>query len=202
MISTLAVTTPAATKDLTTLARLKTDLGITDAAQDAALADVIREASDAIGRFCARPEGFGRETVTETWRLSGSAECLILARDILPAVASVTEDGEPLAAADYLLDGSLLRRLFDDTPHDWTARKIVVTYAAGYALLADTPYDLERACLDLCATIWASRGRDRSLRSESADGVGAVSYLDPRAASGGLPQAIADALASYRRIAV
>ena len=202
MISTLSVVTPAATKDLTVLARLKADLSITDAAQDAALADVIREASDAIGRACARPEGFGRETVTETWRLSGHAECLILARDILPTVTSVTEDGEALAAADYLLDGSLLRRLSEDAPIVWTARKIVVTYAAGYALLADTPYDLERACLDLCATIWASRGRDRSLRSESADGVGSVSYLDPRASGGGLPQAIADALASYRRITV
>lgn len=202
MISTISVVTAATTRDLTTLARLKTDLGITDAAQDAALADVIREASDAIGRFCARPEGFGRETVTETWRLSGYADCLILARDILPAVASVTEDGEALAATDYLLDGSLLRRLSDDAPRAWTARKIVVSYAAGYALLADTPYDLERACLDLCATIWAGRGRDRSLRSESADGVGSVSYLDPREGAGGLPQAIADALASYRRIAV
>jgi hypothetical protein len=200
MISTLAVTTPAATKDLTTLARLKTDLGIADAAQDAALADVIREASDAIGRECARPDGFGRETVTETWWLSSQLDCLILSRDILPAITFVMEDGATLAATDYLLSGSLLRRLSDDAPRAWTAQKIVVTYAAGYGLLADLPHDLERACLDLCATIWASRGRDRSLRSESADGVGSVSYLDPRDGAGGLPQAIAAAVARHRWI--
>lgn len=202
MISTLAVTTAAATRDLTVLARLKADLGIADTAQDAALADTIREASDAICRFCARPEGFGRETVMQTWRLHGAAECLILARDIAPAIASVVEDGVTLAATDYLLAGSLLRRLSSDAPRAWTARKVVVSYAAGYALLADTPYDLERACLDLAATIWASRGRDRTLRSESAEGVGSVSYLDPRDGAGGVPQVIADALASYRRITV
>ena len=199
MISTLAVTTAAATRDLTVLARLKTDLGIADIAQDAALADTIREASDAICRFCARPEGFGRETVMETWRLDRAAECLILARDIAPAIASVTEDGVALAASDYLLSGSLLYRLSSDAPTAWTARKVAVTYAAGWALLADVPYDLERACLDLAASIWASRGRDRTLRSEAADGVGSVSYLDPRDGSG-LPQAIADAVASYRRL--
>ena len=41
MISTISVVTTATTRDLTTLDRLKTDLGIADAAQDAALADPV-----------------------------------------------------------------------------------------------------------------------------------------------------------------
>jgi hypothetical protein len=128
--------------------------------------------------------------------------CIILDRDIAPSITSVVEDGTTLAVTDYELDGSLLYRLSGDYRIQWRATVLQVTYAAGYTLLTDLPQDLERACLDLCATIWASRGRDRSLRSESADGVGSVSYLDPRDSAGGLPQAIADALASYRRITV
>lgn len=200
MISTLAVNVAASTRDLTSLARLKDDLAITDTAQNAALSDVIREASDAICRYCSRPEGFGRETVTETWRMSGGADCLILARDIAPAIVSVVEDGVTLTPADYLLSGSLLYRLFEDAPSLWTARKVVVNYAAGWSQLSDLPNDLERACLDLAATVWAGRGRDRALRSESADGVGAVSYMDPRDGSA-MPMAISAALAPYRRVA-
>lgn len=202
MLSTLTVVTAATTRDLTILARMKSDLGLTGTDQDAALADVIREASDAIGRECARPEGFGRETVAETWRLSAAADCLILTRDIRPAITSVVEDGVTLAAADYQLAGSLLYRLDEDAPTRWTARKVTVTYAAGYALLSDVPYDLERACLDLAATIWAARGRDRTIRSESVDGVASASYLDPAAGKGGMPLVIADAIAPYRRLVV
>jgi hypothetical protein len=210
--STLVVTTPAATRDLTTLARLKAELSITDSLSDTLLTNIIREASEAIGSYCSRPEGFGAETVTETFWLTDAPyldpttrgqDVLILARDLVPTIASVTEDGTALVAnTAYLLDGSVLCRVFSGTMRAWTARQVVVAYSAGYALPGSVPNDLQRAALDLCASMWSSRGRDWTIRSEAVDGVGSVSYLDPRAAAVGLPPTISDRLASWRRINV
>lgn len=204
MRSVLTVNTAAATKDLTVLAALKAELGITGTGDDALLSSLIRQASDAINAHCSRPEGFGAETVTETFWLECSAPpALILARDLSPAIATVTEDGTALTAGtDFALDGSLLLRLRSDQPSAWSATKVVVGYSAGYTLLGGLPYDLERACLDFCTTLWASRGRDRLLRSEAVDGVMSDSYLDPRDGAFGLPPAVAGMLASYRRIPV
>ncbi|CAB4142648.1 gp6 domain containing protein [uncultured Caudovirales phage] len=200
MITTLAVTSPASTRDLTVLDTVKAELGIVGTSDDAYLADLIRQASDLIARFCRRPEGFGRETVTQTWRLDRDPPCLILARDIAPAVASVTEDGTALASTDWLLDGSLLYRLQTDRQVAWTASKVVVSYAAGFALLTDVPYDLERCCIDLVRAGWRGRGRDPALKSMRVPDVLDVSYWGgPDATVGGVPKDIADRLAPYSR---
>jgi hypothetical protein len=210
MIRTLTVNTAADTKDLTVLARVKTELGIAGSGSDAELGNLIREASDRINAHCLRPEGFGQEVVTETFRMTASEEVLILSRGDAPGmsrtIATVTEDDVALDADEYLLDGTLLRRLYSDTPGWWAARKVVVAYTAGYSLLQDDPdylpHDLERACVELVSSFWQSRGRDPNVRSESVDGVAAISYQDPRPGAGGLPKALADALATYRRVVV
>lgn len=210
--STLVVNTPALTKDLTTIERLKAELSIADTASDTLLANLIREASDTINSFCRRPEGFGVETVTETFWLATSGhddpltrgpEALILSRDLNPAVASVTEDGTALTAnTGFILDGSVLRRLSAGVTRRWAARQVVVAYSAGFVLLDGLPFDVERVALDLIGTMWAQRGRDFGIRSESVDGVASVSYLDPRAGAGGLPPHIADRLQPWRRFLV
>lgn len=202
MFSTVSVTVAASSSDLTLLATLKTTLGISGSGSDTELSATIKQASGMIASYCRRPEGFGRETVVETFRSPCGAAKLVLQRDLVPAVSAVAEDGVTLAGTDWLLDGIMLRRLSSDVPSCWTASKIAVTYQGGYTLPASVPADLERACLDLCGTIWASKGRDRTIRSETVDAVGSVSYLDPDADSGGLPRAVADAVAAYRRLLV
>jgi hypothetical protein len=204
MIQNLRVTAAATTKDLTRLATVKAELSIANTVQDAWLADAIRQASDGIAAYCRRPEGFGRETVEETFRAvrpGAAASCLILGRDIAPAIASVVEDGASLLAAEYVLDGSLLYRLEDDRPACWLAAKIVVVYQSGYALLADLPYDVERCCLDLVVRAYNARGRDPGLRSERILDVIAQSWDTPggNGFKDGLPVDVADRLAPYRR---
>lgn len=200
MISALTIDVAATTRDLTVLDTVKAELQIAGTDDDAYLADLIRQASDLIARFCRRPEGFGRETVTQTWRLDRDPSCLILARDIAPAIASVAEDGTALASADWLLDGSLLYRLQADQQAAWTGSKVVVSYDAGYALLTDVPYDLERCCIDLVRAGWRARGRDPALKSMRVPDVLDVSYWGgPDATVGGVPKDIADRLAPYSR---
>lgn len=193
MIATLAIVGPATTRDLTTVGRLAAEL---DAPHMSALPDVVRQASEAILSHCQRPEGLLRETVEETFRFFTPQWSLLLSRDLAPAVSAVVEDGVALTSAEWLLDGATLYRLRSDRGGAWTARKVVVTYAAG---LAAVPPDVERACLDVATAILAARGRDRAVRSEAAEGVGNVSYLDPGEGQGFLTAQAHAALGRYVR---
>lgn len=203
MLTTLSIDTPATTGDLTVLATVRRELQLADAftADDAWLADAIRQTSDMIASYCRRPEGFGRATVTQTWRLTRDPPLLLLARDLAPAVTTVVEDGVTLTTADWALDGSRIYRLLADAVAPWTASKVAVTYAAGYGLLTDVPYDLERACLDLVVRAYRSRGRDPGLRSQDIPDVLRQSWDTPGGDGfrGGLPRDVADRLSPWVR---
>ncbi|MFD2234819.1 hypothetical protein [Phaeospirillum tilakii] len=209
MISTLSVITPATARDLTTLDAAKAELSLADASADTALAAMIAQASAAIGSWCRRPEGFGRETVAQTVRRMPGDPAparLILDRDLAPAVTSVTADGAELGPDEWALDGSLLLRLCCDRPSHWRSIKTVITYTAGYDLPAGCPADLARACLELVTRLWHAAGRDPSLRTSSVEGVGANSWSDPDkvalALVDGLPAEIAARLSPYKRWSV
>ena len=193
----ITVLSGVASNMLTVTATAERELALS-AGQTAGLQELIGQASDMCARFCRRDEGFGRATVAQTERDVARAR-IVLARDINPSITSVVESGTTLAASDYELDGSLLYRLSNDTRTAWSAAKVVITYSAGYTLLTDTPQDLERACLVTLAAIHAARGRDPRLRSETADGVGSVAYLDPRAGAEALPVEAAALLMPYRK---
>lgn len=202
-VSTITIDAAPTTGDLTVLATVRRELELADAftADDVWLADAIRQASDAIASYCRRPEGFGRATVTQSWRLTRDPPHLMLKRDLAPSVSSVVEDGAALASTDWLLDGSLLYRLRSDAPGPWTSSKVVASYTAGYVLLNDVPFDLERACLDLVVRGYRSRGRDPGLRSQDVPDVLRQSWDTPGGAGfrDGLPRDVADRLAPFRR---
>jgi len=193
----ITIITPPTTNMLTVTATAARELAISDAT--AGLQELIGQASDVCARYCGRPEGFGRPTVRQTER-NVNLPCIILDRDIAPAITSVIEDGTTLAATDWELDGSLLYRLSGDYRIQWRATVLQVTYAAGYTLLTDLPQDIERACLIVLQAIHSSRGRDPHIRSESADGVGSVSYLDPRSVSDALPAQAITLLQPWRKM--
>lgn len=198
----LTVITPPASSDLTTLETAVRELALTQEADLTGLEALIRQASAMCGRYCGRSEGFGRATVRQTERLTRVAHCIILERDLAPTITGITEGGVALAGTDYELDGSLLYRLAGDRRTTWQPVSVVVTYEAGYSLPASVPGDLERACLLLMQGMFSARGRDPLVRSESADGVGSVSYLDPRAGAEALPPQVAGLLSSWLRVAI
>lgn len=94
----------------------------------------------------------------------------------------------------------------------WCGYRITVGYSAGYVLpgmvdddggaqLPPTlPADLVRACLDTAKALYHARDRDPLVRSETEQGIGSTSWLDPDAAAGGLPRNVAAMLGSYRRV--
>jgi hypothetical protein len=193
----LEIVTPASTSHLTTLDRVKAELSIVGTAEDARLTTLVGEASDLITAFCNR-DTFGAETLRQTERLSTCRDCIILDRDLAPAITGVTVDGAALLAAEYELDGALLYRLSDDCRIAWRPGKVVVNYTAGFTLLGSLPQAIERAAVDLVVLMYRSAGRDTAVRQEMVEGVGSTSYFDQRAGSGDLPLS-ADRLAQLHR---
>jgi hypothetical protein len=204
----LTIITPATTANqrLCTLAAVKAELGIFGSAENAAL-DLLRDsASAAIASWCGRV--LAEEVVQQLWRPICWAEVLILRRRPVTAISSITEDGVAVAAGDRELDADagMLWRLSSDARSTWRASKIVASYTAGYRVPDQQdptlPADIQRAAVLTVAAMYHARGRDPSLRSESSEGVGSRSWLDPRSGMEALTPQVAGLLAPYREISV
>jgi Phage gp6-like head-tail connector protein len=222
MRSVVQIVTPAASELLTTLSRVKSELGITTGASDEILEAKIAEASSDIQAAIGyRPPSEG---VVETFwhddphrlrhasHLGNPAETtLFLKRTPVSAIAEVTVDDVVVDATEYRLDpgAGLLDRLTPDGfPSSWCFRKSVsVAYTAGFILPGaegrNLEYGIEGAVVALVSDYWASRGRDPTLRAETIPGVierqfwiGAVG--DPEL----LPPRVLASIAQFRRPAV
>ena len=202
----LAVTVAATARDLTTIGAAQAEIGAS--ADLAYVGRLVRQASAAVAaHLAALGVVAAREAVAETFRLSEPAPHLPLARTPVATIASVVEDGITLVAdTDYEFDtdAGLLYRLDSDVRIAWRAAKVVASYSGGWLLPGQTganlPADIERATLVTIAAWAASQGRDPGLRSESAEGIGSQSWLDPRAEHGALPWQAAELLAPWRRV--
>lgn len=197
MMSIVTVTVPAVSQDLTVLATVKNELGITsDTNDDAKLAVYIKQASDAVSAWCRRV--FGQETVSETFRPSFQVGKLILDRRPVSSITSVTEDGTALSASDYELDAEsgMVTRLYSDCQSNWSASKITVVYVAGYELLDSLPHSIEKATILLVKNYYYSGPRDPLMKSVDIPGVMSESYWVGD--NGSIPDEVADLLGPYR----
>lgn len=203
------VTTPAASKDMTVLATVLAELGLTgtDASRDALLAALIKQASAAIVAYCRRE--LASETVRDDFRTETERRCieaLILDRTPVTALGTVVENGVTLGGADTELDpatGFLYRLDGQDCRIAWAHAKITVAYTGGFVMLTTLPNDLERACIDLVKHRWFARARDPLVKSVSVDGVATEGYWVGGVGEGaGLPPDVEALIAPYRRIVV
>jgi hypothetical protein len=214
----LTVVTPAETKDLTTLAIVKDELGITDTASDTTLSRWITESSMRISGWTERE--WGLETVTELfrfdrhqlhqgygygWENHGNPRALILSRWPITEIASIVEDDiyDLVQGQDYEVDPKtgLVYRLFQggvpDAEIRWRwRRKVFATYTGGYNLPDDVPLLLQQACLELIKGRWSSRTRDPNMRSFVIPGVIEKSFFAPVAGQGDMPPEVISILES------
>ena len=199
----LDVTVAPTTNNLTTLTTAQRELQLGQA-DLVGMDELISAASEIVAQHCGRlnddkQSEFGAQTVRQTERLV-YRECIVLDRDLVPAITTIVEDGVTLTATDYELSGSRLFRLSDDTRIAWCAQKVVITYTTGWTLLGGMPHPIEQATLDVLRQLVARRGTASMVRSESVDGVIAVSYRDPKPEDRGLPDGVAQRLSPWVRI--
>jgi hypothetical protein len=214
MKSLLTVVTPAPSQDLTLLATVKAELGITVTTEDPAIETWIDQASAACAAYCNRV--FGSETVTETFRNLTSIrdrlrrekpDVLLLERFPVTAFTSIVEDGTALIEdTDYECDPATgrLYRLLSDGLVNWEFDKLAVTYTGGYALLGALPLTIERACIGMVKLLRANATRDPALRSENIlSGLYSYTLFDPGSYGvSGFPADIEADLAPFRNISV
>lgn len=207
------VTVAATDTALVTLARVKLELDITDAASDPLLTALIAEASSVLTTYLGRT--LAEETVADTFRLDGPgyADAFMLSRWPVSAVAVVEGSETLVSGTDYEIDTDItsdrndgtLWRLEDAVRVAWTDTPVVVTFTAGWDIVAgDLPAALTRACLDLVKQGWFAARRDPLVKSVAVDGIGRRDYWvgsAPGSASG-LPVSNIAAVDRYRRISV
>jgi len=211
MKSVATVTVANSNKGLTTLDRVKAELGITGNGSDALLGAKILEASSDIEGHLNRT--LRKETISEVfWGLRGCAEALIFSRNPVGTITSVTLDDELIDADNYRLDpeAGLLYRLSDGSPSSWSFGKATtVIYQAGYDMpvditnTGDLPPALQAACVELVASYWASRGRDPTVREEDVQGVmRTVYWVGAVGDAGELPPSVESKIGTFRRMAL
>lgn len=179
---------------LTTLARLKGELGISDTASDDALEGVIEDISELIASLCQRQLHHDAAHV-EVVPGRGTLR-LGVSRTPLVSIGSIelVEDGgttSTIPSTQYAIDDAPAGLIRAESGAAWAftgawagirprpvhgtaQRRWRVTYAGGYvtpaqvagALVRTLPRDLERLCLDACAAQWRARGADPSVVGE------------------------------------
>jgi len=198
------VVTPAASIDLTVLATVKMELGITDTENDEWLQTKITQSSQAIASACGRT--LAQETVADHFNLGWRScdEALILSRFPVTEIVSLTESNQDLSADQYdFATNGLLFRASGDARIAWNGGRIVVTYTAGYELLTTLPFDLEQACLLLVKQNYFARTRDPLIKGVAIPGVSTYDYwVGGVAQGGGMPPEVQTLIARYKVHAV
>lgn len=207
MRSIMTVTTPPERVALTTLERVKSELGITSAVTDDLLEAKILEASSDIESKLGR--SLARAGITERfWGEPGATEFFSLDRYPVATVTSVTIDDTVIGGGEVLLDpGTGLIYRVDASGHaclfTW-CKNVIVVYTGGYELPGasqpDLPPALEAAAIELMTQYWTSRGRDPSIRSEDIPGIGSWQYwVGAVGAAGELPPSVMSKISPFRR---
>lgn len=223
MIHLVKVLVPPVSTSLTTLDAVREE--IQEYGADARLTRLIRQASQLIVGHCGR--NFARSRVAETFVMDGGLRggnyndgagyrgygamsgsvpgSFSLSLTPIVSLVSIFEDNHEtdLSRIDWDTDSGIV--------HRWGfGYRTVITYDGGYLLPDDPnstlPSDVERACIDTVSFLWFRSGegnRDPMIRSETIDGIGSTSYLDPgKTGSASLPPSAVDALTSYLNIRV
>lgn len=135
--------------DLTSVADVKTYLGIQVVTDDTLLAQLVTRASAAVEAWCGR--SFASTSYSESYNGRGG-DVLPLRHAPVTAVASVTIDGLVLSPSPaigqrgWMLDGNVLRLV--GACFTCGVQNVAVQYTAGYTVL---PSDVVQATIDLVA---------------------------------------------------
>jgi hypothetical protein len=190
------VSVEAQSKNMTSIERVKRELGVTVDTHNTFIYEAITQASAEIVSYCRRE--FAKETVVESFRVGEPVGILQLSRRPIVSVSSIVESGVTLTTDDYEIDaltGWIYRLDGNDERRGWECGKIVVTAVVGWEMLTDLPSDLERICIDLVKSKWFARKRDPLVKREEVPGVLLTEYwVDTGEYVRGLPAGIAKKL--------
>lgn len=158
-MGTIALATPPGSTDITTLSRVKEEMGIAETSQDALLSRIISEASDLVYQI------LGREVYRAQWTekfIGNSRYETLLSRYPVASIESVSYGGSAQTLSEFAISSHRTGCIHSvngfatggSDPNEW-----VVTYTAGYFLPGD----------DIVATTISAASADDSY-SDSGSG--------------------------------
>lgn len=211
----ITVTSSAVHPELTTLIRVKEELGLTGSTSDSLLVSQIQEASSLIKSYCGRE--FARETVTETFVGNGMVDT-VLARTPVVSITACSFDGSTVGSSTYEIqnpDAGIVRRIdnvWTNTEYKrWNVERYSIpggkndwsiTYSSGYITPGSTvgqrnlPHDIERACIDITKSLYLRSEEDPRIKHQRT-GDASETLFDT---THGLPPVAEDILKRWRRI--
>ena len=181
-----SVITPADSYDLITLDEVKDDLNISSTADDAYLQRRITELSAVARQYMNRTlqveavrDQFWLQRDPYPWQLPGGAMPLQLSRwPVIEVALLIENDIELVEGTDFVVDtevGQLTRMLpADPYPTRWRTLPITIEYSAGYDPI---PPDVSGAVSRAVKNQYMGRLRDPAIKSQSAAGIYAASYI-------------------------
>lgn len=216
----LTVTTAADATNLVTLAEVKSKLRLTGTEEDALLAALIAEASQACCDHVGRP--IARQRYTETVKAYDLIE-LQLSRFPIDTDEEVTVTIDGGAVTDFSIEdaeaGILLREVgwpwsgslsgIDFRAPDSEVPTVTVVYTAGWGVPSQVapagsltlPASIARACFETVKEWWLRDQRDPAITGRNvpqAGGAAAVSYAPPSTELLALPPVALALLRPYR----
>lgn len=170
-------------KLLTTVAAVKTTLGITVDTQDDLIEDMIGAASDFVVTYTGRD--FALQSVRETMPGKGVPELLLSLTPVVSVESVELDDAEidgwvlqdpdvgTIFRRSGFYDTSLKQTNMDNAPSNWYENRYAVTYEGGYVLpnwglsqgTRNFPRDLERAVIDIVKTMVFTSKQDGTMKS-------------------------------------
>lgn len=219
----LTRTTPATNKRLTTLAQLKSELGVTVDTNDTLYGNIIDYCSNEISVYLngdADEVGdvtIGRESLSETFYGGTTSFDISLGRYPVGDVESITENGTTIArlvddeanpAFTYIVkkQSGTIWKLSGDTPSMFSGT-VTVAYTAGWILPGEDgrtlPAAIEDACLRFCRVKLdqVQEGEDLAgpLTEASVVGVGDFKFGGSSGSKGyGLPYDVRNLIERYK----
>jgi hypothetical protein len=183
--------------DLVSLSDVKGDLSITTTVDDAYLQRRITEMSQVARQYMNRTlqvetvrDQFWLQRDPYPWQLPGGVMPLQLSRWPVIAVTLLSEnDIELVEGTDFVVDAEVgqLTRTFAVNPYPtrWRTLPITVEYSAGFEPI---PPDVSGAVSRAVKGQYMARSRDPAIKSQSAAGIYAASYIQSAGAgaSGGV----------------
>ena len=208
----ISIGSAPATAPLASVQDLMTDLGITDAQAFDPLERHLLDATEAVLAFIGRP------ILSQTWqdqvfvRHFPRTLSLLVAAYPVQKVLGIVRNGTALSQDE--IDGLVIAdetgEIFrpDAERPFWHPGRYEITYQAGYqlpatqddgtALPGNIPRPIQLAVRRVAAAAYYAEGRDPSLKSESAQGIGSTSWVTPDPALGGLTPEAAGLVQRYQ----
>lgn len=223
----ITIVTSPETILMTELSTLKRELSLdsVDGARDAYLSDLIAQGTDFIRQYTNR--NFALTTYRETLQANYPIRpWMILTHTPIVSITGVSFNGSTVSSTTYTVedadaglvfreDGWTSSQIYDyyieRQPTNWGRKLWSFTYQAGYVTPCmgssngdrTLPYDLERACIDLCKWRYNQSGDFNPGIKRQRTGDASEEYFGTLDDSGGfIPPSIKTLLDSYVRVYV